>query len=139
MFYYFYLFVPYINSEQCVLMQRMCFPCSGIPGKNCGTIILTAEELGNCRVSVLFISKFTLWLKAKSFILKMKLFTVRLQDAPFQKELDRYLFKKVIFTDIWEKPKISFNTFISILLTFFSLLSLFAQPFIRTSETQTAP
>ncbi|XP_016415304.1 copine-5-like, partial [Sinocyclocheilus rhinocerous] len=24
-------------------------PLGGIPGKNCGTIILTAEELGNCR------------------------------------------------------------------------------------------
>jgi len=24
----------------------------GIPGKNCGIIILSAEELGNCRVSL---------------------------------------------------------------------------------------
>uniref|UniRef100_A0A671NAM9 Copine Va n=1 Tax=Sinocyclocheilus anshuiensis TaxID=1608454 RepID=A0A671NAM9_9TELE len=33
----------------CALMHRMCYFFSGIPGKNCGTIILTAEELGNCR------------------------------------------------------------------------------------------
>uniref|UniRef100_A0A8C1PZN7 Copine Va n=1 Tax=Cyprinus carpio TaxID=7962 RepID=A0A8C1PZN7_CYPCA len=29
--------------------SRLEKPLGGIPGKNCGTIILTAEELGNCR------------------------------------------------------------------------------------------
>lgn len=28
------------------------FSCRGIPGKKCGTVIVTAEELGCCRVSV---------------------------------------------------------------------------------------
>lgn len=32
-------------------MISICF-LSGIPGKKCGTIILSAEELGNCRVSL---------------------------------------------------------------------------------------
>lgn len=36
------------------IMHCMCYSYSGIPGKNCGTIILTAEELGNCRVSQQF-------------------------------------------------------------------------------------
>lgn len=30
----------------------LCLDCRGIPGKKCGTIILSAEELGNCRVRV---------------------------------------------------------------------------------------
>uniref|UniRef100_A0AAR2J1S6 C2 domain-containing protein n=1 Tax=Pygocentrus nattereri TaxID=42514 RepID=A0AAR2J1S6_PYGNA len=33
--------------------SRMERPLMGIPGKNCGTIIIKAEELGNCRESVL--------------------------------------------------------------------------------------
>ncbi|KAG9281044.1 copine-8 isoform X1 [Astyanax mexicanus] len=33
--------------------SRMERPLMGIPGKNCGTIIVKAEELGNCRESVL--------------------------------------------------------------------------------------
>uniref|UniRef100_A0AAY4DLW5 C2 domain-containing protein n=1 Tax=Denticeps clupeoides TaxID=299321 RepID=A0AAY4DLW5_9TELE len=32
---------------------RLERPLTGIPGKNCGTIIIKAEELGNCRESVL--------------------------------------------------------------------------------------
>ncbi|XP_067291964.1 copine-8 isoform X1 [Pseudorasbora parva] len=35
------------------LGSRMERPLIGIPGKNCGTIIVKAEELGNCRESVL--------------------------------------------------------------------------------------
>ncbi|XP_048113829.1 copine-8 isoform X4 [Alosa alosa] len=35
------------------LGSRLERPLIGIPGKNCGTIIITAEELGNCRESVL--------------------------------------------------------------------------------------
>ncbi|XP_063053858.1 copine-8 [Engraulis encrasicolus] len=35
------------------LGSRMERPLMGIPGKNCGTIIVTAEELSNCRESVL--------------------------------------------------------------------------------------
>ncbi|XP_028814617.1 copine-8-like [Denticeps clupeoides] len=33
--------------------SRLERPLTGIPGKNCGTIIIKAEELGNCRESVL--------------------------------------------------------------------------------------
>ncbi|KAK5603802.1 Copine-8 [Crenichthys baileyi] len=33
--------------------SRLEKPLGGIPGKKCGTIILTAEELSNCRVSKL--------------------------------------------------------------------------------------
>ncbi|XP_066523938.1 copine-8 isoform X2 [Hoplias malabaricus] len=33
--------------------SRMERPLMGIPGRNCGTIIIKAEELGNCRESVL--------------------------------------------------------------------------------------
>ncbi|XP_031419862.1 copine-8 [Clupea harengus] len=35
------------------LGSRLERPLIGIPGKNCGTIVVTAEELGNCRESVL--------------------------------------------------------------------------------------
>ncbi|XP_052424663.1 copine-5-like [Carassius gibelio] len=34
--------------------SRLEKPLGGIPGKNCGTIILSAEELGNCRAEMSF-------------------------------------------------------------------------------------
>lgn len=40
-----------------VMDMFVCFH-SGIPGKKCGTIILSAEELGNCRVSQITIDNF---------------------------------------------------------------------------------
>lgn len=44
---------PPAASDTCCV----CFH-SGIPGKKCGTIILSAEELGNCRVSHFKLSSF---------------------------------------------------------------------------------
>lgn len=44
---------PAIHILHC---KVWCFPpsFSGIPGKKCGTIIVRAEELSNCRVSPIY-------------------------------------------------------------------------------------
>lgn len=43
-------------------LTRSPFALSGIPGKKCGVIIFTAEELSNCRVSVAGIFSYCLHL-----------------------------------------------------------------------------
>lgn len=40
-----------LSSSSSQLLNHFLSSCRGIPGKKCGTIILSAEELGNCRVS----------------------------------------------------------------------------------------
>uniref|UniRef100_A0A8B9GV53 Copine-8 n=1 Tax=Astyanax mexicanus TaxID=7994 RepID=A0A8B9GV53_ASTMX len=55
-----YCIYDFLGQMYCTLGEvvgspgsRMERPLMGIPGKNCGTIIVKAEELGNCRESVL--------------------------------------------------------------------------------------
>lgn len=46
---YVMLQLQFLNLSLCLFLSP--FVPSGIPGKKCGIIILTAEELSNCRVS----------------------------------------------------------------------------------------
>lgn len=39
------------NGKWRQICLLLFFSCRGIPGRKCGTIVLSAEELGNCRVS----------------------------------------------------------------------------------------
>uniref|UniRef100_A0A673MZA8 Copine-5-like n=1 Tax=Sinocyclocheilus rhinocerous TaxID=307959 RepID=A0A673MZA8_9TELE len=55
-FYFLCSYPDFLGQTFCTLGEivgspgsRLEKPLGGIPGKNCGTIILTAEELGNCR------------------------------------------------------------------------------------------
>lgn len=47
------------NKVYCPYSLCLSLSLSGIPGKKCGTIIFTAEELSNCRVSIRFYSLHT--------------------------------------------------------------------------------
>lgn len=43
-----YLFLPWLS----LIISVFIFSLSGIPGKKCGSILFTVEELSNCRVSL---------------------------------------------------------------------------------------